>query len=141
MSNVHCMTIHKYIPDRMFGFCIDPAGMQVFFHLAVFEGGGVPPILGEMVEVHFDAAPNKTTDKAPRALSVVRTTPTFPIEGVVEMFDGHRGFGFVLGSDKVSYHLHTSEILEKRIPRKGQSVSFFPGTRQGRPRACHVKVC
>jgi len=57
------------------------------------------------------------------------------------MFDAQRGFGFVVGEDGVSYHLHTSEILDHKIPLKGQTVMFFPGVRQGRPRACHVKVC
>lgn len=79
--------------------------------------------------------------RAPRAVRVERVLAPVTLEGVVDMFDAHRGFGFVLGEDGVSYHLHTSEILDNRLPVKGQTVLFFGGLRQGRPRACHVKVC
>jgi cold shock CspA family protein len=155
------MRVHKYIPDRLFGFCEDESGKQVFFHLAVFHPGdaGVkpcskclsagcswvdappPPILGEEVEVTIDVSGTAQEGKAARALHVERVHAPKAIEGTVDMFDGQRGFGFVMGEDGVSYHLHTSEILDKRIPRRGQTVMLFAGTRQGRPRACHVKVC
>lgn len=155
------MKVHKYIPDRLFGFCVGADGSQVFFHLATFHPGEAvikrckncsttgcswvdappPPILGEEVEVTLDPESQVQESRAPRAARVERVAEPRLIGGVVDMFDGHRGFGFVLGDDGVSYHLHTSEILDKRIPRKGQTVMLFPGTRQGRPRACHVKVC
>jgi hypothetical protein len=32
-------------------------------------------------------------------------------------------------------------LLEGRIPRVGQIVMFYGGTRQGKPRACHVRIC
>ena len=155
------MRVHKYIPGRLFGFCVDGEGAQVFFHLATFHPGDAkikrcrkcskgscnwvdtppPPILGEEVLVTLDQDEPKQAGKAPRAARVERVEPPTILEGVVDMFDGHRGFGFVLGEDGVSYHLHTSEITDRRIPRKGQTVMFFSGRRQGRPRACHVKVC
>lgn len=155
------MKVHKYIPDRLFGFCVDGAGGQVFFHLASFHPGDAivkrcancpssgcswvdtppPPILGEEVDVTLDESVPTQEGRAPRAVRVERVAQPKALEGIVDMFDGHRGFGFVVGEDGVSYHLHTSEILDRKIPRKGQTVMFFPGTRQGRPRACHVKVC
>ena len=161
MSTPLRMRVHKYIPDRLFGFCVDDAGEQVFFHLATFRPGTTtgkrcskctqqgctwvdappPPILGEEVDVTVDATNPPQTGRAPRAVRVERVTTPVAVEGIVDMFDAHRGFGFVVGEDGVSYHLHTSEILDNRIPVKGQTVLFFGGTRQGRPRACHVKVC
>lgn len=161
VTNPIRMRVHKYIPDRLFGFCVTDEGEQVFFHLAAFHPGDAqvkrcrncpttgcswvdtppPPILGEEVMVTVDSGGDAQEGRAPRAVKVERVTPPKAVEGVVDMFDGHRGFGFVLGEDGVSYHLHTSEILDRRIPRKGQTVMLFPGTRQGRPRACHVKVC
>jgi cold shock CspA family protein len=155
------MRVHKYIPSKLFGFCIDPESKQeVFFHLGSFRPGHQPvekrclfcssdgcswlkapppPILGELVEVEVDLSAGK--DKAPRAERVTRIGMIKVVEGKVDTFDAHRGYGFVQGDDDLSYHLHKSEILEGRIPTVGQTIVFFAGTRQGRPRACHVKVC
>lgn len=161
MSTPSHMRVHKYIPDRLFGFCVDDSGNQVFFHLAVFHPGAAtikrcrkcpsegcswvdappPPILGEEVEVTLDSTNPPPEGRAPRATRVERVSEPSAVEGLVDMFDAQRGFGFVVGEDGVSYHLHTSEILDHKIPLKGQTVMFFPGVRQGRPRACHVKVC
>ncbi len=161
MSTPSRMRVHKYIPDRLFGFCVDGDGEQVFFHLATFHPGTSvskrcskcpiqgctwveappPPILGEEVDVTVDASNPPQPGRAPRATRVQRVTDPLAVEGIVDMFDAHRGFGFILGEDGVTYHLHTSEILDNRMPVKGMTVIFFGGTRQGRPRACHVKVC
>lgn len=162
VSSAVKMRVHKYIPSKLFGFCkaLD-SDREVFFHLGAFQPvkqsvekrcslcprGGCsllstppPPILGEVVtvEVDFDAG---EPGKAPRADKVTRTEPARAVEGKVDTFDVHRGYGFVKGDDGLSYHLHKSEILDGKIPTVGQTVMFFAGTRQGRPRACHVKVC
>ena len=42
------MRVHKYIPDRLFGFCVDDNGDQVFFHLATFHPGVVTSNLFEL---------------------------------------------------------------------------------------------
>jgi cold shock CspA family protein len=157
------MRIHKYIPDRMFGFAIDASGKEVFFHLGGFDPGAVwithprckvcrhlsncgwiqsppPPILGEDVEVLLD--PNQEdSGKAPRASRIIRRVGPPVMYGTVETFDSQRGYGFVRGEEGEIFHLHASEILDKRIPVPGQTVMFFAGVRQSRPRACHVKVC
>ena len=157
------MTVHKYIPDRMFGFVIDLAGHEAFFHLGCFDPGAVwmahnkcevcphsgcswissppPPILGEEVEVTVDPHLLLIPGKAPRATKVTRLVGPPALFGTVDTFDSHRGYGFVRGEDGFSYHLHSSEILDGRIPRPGQGVMFFGGVRNVRPRACHVKVC
>lgn len=159
------MRVLKYIPDRMFGFVVDDSGQEVFFHLGSFDPGSVwltpslctschysgsclwasfppPPILGEEVDVVLDTRPAKDADKAPRAVKVARRVGPPTMTGVVDTFDPQRGYGFVKGEeDGVSYHLHSSEILDGRIPRPGQRVMFFAGLRTGKPRACHVKVC
>lgn len=153
--------VHKYIPEKLYGFVVDmEKNTQVFFHLGVFRPGTVltpskpplcrrglctwpefaPPILGEPVRITL-ASPALVSDKAPRASQVDRITSPKPLSGVVESFDAHRGFGFILGEDGTSYHLHKSEIQESRVPLQGQIATFFAGLRQGRPRACHVKLC
>lgn len=155
------MRVHKYIPDRLYGFTADGEGHQAFFHLGSFDPGPPvdsppfcsscpisgctwnhappPPILGELVEVDVDF--DKGGGRAPRASKVRRVNPPKIGYGKVETFDPVRGFGFVQDNHGVSYHLHKSEILDGRIPLTGQRVTFYAGVRQGKPRACHVKVC
>lgn len=162
MPPVHKMVVHKYIPDKLFGFAIDPfTGRQAFFHLGAFipgrseerqgcpqcPGHGCswvsappPPILGEEVLVEVDLEGGED-GRAPRATRVERLTKPLALIGQVDTFDPHRGFGFITGGDGESYHLHNSEVIDRRIPVTGQTVVFFGGVRQGRPRACHVKVC
>ena len=156
------MRVHKYIPERLFGFTIDEAGLQVFFHLGAFNPGEPqkehprcsscrrdgctwvlappPPILGERVNVTADLDTVDAT-KAPRATRVIRLEPTIAVRGEVETFDAQRGYGFIKGENGTSYHLHKSELLGGRIPRTGQMVMFYAGMRQERPRAVHIKVC
>ena len=154
------MRVHKYIPDRLYGFAADEGGREVFFHLGAFDPGPrlnpascvscplagcawsqtpPPPILGELVEVQVDLD-QQPEDRAPRADKVRRLGEPDPHHGMVETFDALRGFGFVKDGE-VSYHLHKSEVVEGKIPLAGQKVSFYAGRRQDRPRACHVKVC
>jgi len=156
------MRVSKYVPARLYGFTMDQdSGQQAFFHLGAFQPGSgwmehrrcrecprqgcswvnpPPPILGELVrvEVNLDSG---EVGQAPKATRVERITAPIAIEGIVEAFDVSRAFGFAMGDDNIAYHLHKSELLEDRIPIVGHKVMFFAGTRQGRPRACHVKVC
>jgi len=142
------MEVHKYIPSRLYGFVKGEDGREVFFHLGVFKPGAFPtdppppPILGEpvLVEVGTQDSPDNRPGKAPRALSVVRVQEPVQFVGIVETFDTHRGYGFIVGEDGISYHLHNSEVLDGRTPLAGDRVRFYAGTRQGRPRACHVNV-
>jgi len=156
------MRVLKYIPDKMYGFCRDDdSDLEVFFHLGSFRPGepvvaarcpgcsgpprcsitedAPPPILGEPVMV--DSELREPGGKAPRASRVERLRTPRMVVGVVESFDPQRRYGFVLGSDQVSYHLHESEVVDGRLPMTGRHLVFFPGLREGRPRACHVKVC
>jgi len=156
------MWVTKYLPEKLYGFCQDGAGFEVFFHLATFQPGAdlqapakcvhcpgqphcqealtaPPPILGEAVLVTVES--EGTPGKAPRATRVVRTSPPVLLLGTVESFDPGRRYGFLHGTDQVSYHLHQSEITDGRLPLVGTQATFFPGVREGRPRACHVKVC
>lgn len=161
MPNECRMRVSKYIPERLYGFCQDDTGFEVFFHLASFQPGpdivlvkcsrcpgsprchigtqAPPPILGEFVLVTFDAVEGQ--QRAPRASKVVREAHPQRILGTVETFDTDRRYGFVKGMDQVAYHLHQSEVLDGRLPLAGKKVVFFPGVRENRPRACHVKVC
>lgn len=156
------MRVTKYLPEKLYGFCRGGVEAEVFFHLATFQPGAdllasakcarcpglphcqesltaPPPILGEEVQVTFEH--DGTSGKAPRATLVVREKPPVLMLGTVESFDAVRRYGFLLGTDQVSYHLHQSEITDGRLPLKGTQATFFPGVREGRPRACHVKVC
>jgi cold shock CspA family protein len=154
--------ISKYIPDKLYGFATDSNDYQIFFHLGSFHPGEnwsipskchscshkscnvllgpPPPILGEEVEVLVNQQ-EQLPNKALKAEKVSRIQVPKPIQGTVEIFDHHRGFGFVKGDDNQSYHLHKSEFLDNRIPRIGQVMLFYGGIRQGKPRACHVKIC
>ena len=156
------MRVHKYIPERLYGFVQDEAGRQVFFHLGSFMSGQAPgmemacascttsgctwaempapPILGEEVDVDVDFE-DSLDERAPRAVRVLRVNTPTPLRGVVEIFDPLRGFGFIRTPSGESYHLHKSEVIEGRLPVVGRRVSFYGGLRQGKPRACHVKVC
>ena len=155
------MRVLKYLPDKLYGFCRDDNGFEVFFHLANFQPGSdiettrcrkcpgpprctlsldaPPPILGEEVRVVCEAG--EPGGKAPRAESVARLVVPRMIVGEVESFDAQRRYGFAMGSDRISYHLHESEVVDGRLPVAGRQIVFFPGLREGRPRACHVKVC
>lgn len=159
------MRVVKYLPDKLYGFCQGDTGEgEVFFHLAVFQPGGdiqplhcphcpehlsceqnvaaPPPILGEVVTVAYDPHPlGEDAKRAPRASYVQREHTPSRVLGVVESFDPVRRYGFALGDDQVSYHLHQCEIIDGKLPLMGDTVAFFPGLRAGRPRACHVKVC
>lgn len=152
------MQVIKYIPDRMYGFLLsDTDAQEVFFHLRVFRPlsewppifkcagcktscqwgeSPPPPILGEWVDVELDTSSDK-----PRASKIWRKKIPTPLNGNVETFDAARGYGFIQGADSITYHLHRCEIVEGRIPLTGQSLMFYAGQRQGKPRACHVKVC
>ena len=148
------LRVAKYIPDRMYGFLQDEQGNEVFFHLRVFrptpEGlkssilrpgqeleTPPPPVLGELVQVEMD-----TESDRPRASKVIRLTLPTLAYGKVDAFDAARGYGFIHGNDaeQTSYHLHRCEVLEGRMPLPGQKVEFFVGERQGKPRACHIKI-
>ena len=165
MSQPLRFSVTKYIPDRLFGFATSDTGQQVFFHLGAFNPQFGPPeiprcekcpregctwastppapILGEPVEVLLDDAHPQEPEEghAPRAVRVTRLTKPLALTGMVETFDAQRGYGFVRGSDGISYHLHRSEIIESRIPLPDQTVMFYAGVRENRPRACHVRVC
>ena len=158
------MRVHKYIPDKYYGFAIDPTlDKQVFFHLVTFNPGEIqtpsptrcskcpipgctwpdtdpPPILGEPVMVELAGGADKM-GKAPKAKRVTRVQAPHPMMGHVDTFDAHRGYGFIAGDDGVPYHLHRSEVLDGKLPYQGRTVMFFAGIRMDRPRACHVKVC
>jgi len=155
------MRVHKYIPERMYGFAEDDTG-EVFFHLRVFQPGTVwdhptkcqscqvegcvwsdappLPIVGEEVEVIMDES-QTTRQQAPRASRVSRVATPMAGQGQVETFDANLGYGFIRGFNGESYYLHRSEVQEGRMPLAGQIVMFYIGTRKGRPRACHVKIC
>lgn len=148
----------KYIPSKLFGFARGQ-GFDVFFHLGNFHPGPSveqivfcdscpgclvttdppPPILGELVDVQVDIT-QSTEGKAPRASRVDRVAVSDLLLGTVETFDSRRGFGFMM-SEGISYHLHESEIIDGRMPLAGEQVLFYPGLREGKPRACHVRVC
>ena len=140
------MKVYKYIPNKMYGFAIDNDDFQVFFHLGQFKpfsGNGLamvvqpPPILGEPVMVSFYPSEN---GRAPKGISVERGILPKSIMGIVESYDSTRGYGFIMGEDSISYHLHNSEILNNRYPLQGEKVKFYAGLRMGKPRACHIEV-
>lgn len=142
------MKVHKYLPDKLYGFCVGDEGDQVFFYLSVFtdkrEGGRfIPPILGEHVEVTYQEKMT-TNGEAPRAQQVVRVTAPKQKMGIVDGFDVGHGYGFIEGDDAQKYYMHRSEVMDGRLPLKGQRVAFYVGDQQPcpdkRPRACHITI-
>lgn len=137
------MRILKYLPKQLFGFAVDEGGKQVFFHIRAFKWGEflhkVPPIIGEEVDVEFDATvtPN---GKAPRARLVQRVDAPKAAYGVVEDFNEQRGYGFIKTDDGRSHYLHRTEMTDGRLPMPGMRCTFFEGFRQGRTRACYVTL-
>jgi len=137
------MSIHKYIPQKFYGFAVDNHGIQVFFHLENFNTNGTtpPPIVGELVDVEVDLQSGVSPGgKSPKAEKISRVQEPRQVQGVVHTFDAERGYGFISGNDGVYYHLHRSEVLGGKFPMAGQTVRFYVGIRQNRPRACHIEV-
>lgn len=139
------MRIYKYLPKKLYGFAINSSDFQVFFHLGQFKPlvkdlstPPPPPILGEPVLVTYYES--STEGKAPKAISVERMQTPKRITGIVDSYDNSRGYGFIVGEDGKKYHLHNSEILNGRYPLQGDTVKFYTGLRQGKPRACHIEV-
>lgn len=137
------MHILKFVPRQLYGFAVDEEGKQVFFHIRAFVWGEFttrpPPIVGEPVEVEFDASilPN---GKVPRARNVHRVSEPRISFGIVEEFHEKNGYGFIRTSDGRSHYLHRSEMSDERLPMSGMEVTFFEGYRQGRTRACYVTI-
>lgn len=137
------MHVLKYVPRQLFGFTVDEAGQQVFFHIRAFNWGGLsthpPPIIGEEVDVEYDAS-ILSNGKAPKARHVHRLSEPRASYGTVEDFNEQRGYGFIKTDDGRSHYLHRSEMTDGRLPMPGMGVTFFEGHRQGRTRACYVKL-
>jgi len=129
-----------YTPAKLYGFCQAEGGPQVFFHAGVFTGSPPPAILGEPVEVEYDARPGRGEGSAPRATLVRRLVVPVLCVGTVTRFDEAQGWGFLRDGNGVAYHLHRSDVRDGRLPVLGSSVAFYPGIRRERPRACHVEV-
>ena len=141
------MRVEMYSPGKLYGFC-EAVGLRVFFHQEAFQAGrwpnldnelGPPPILGEEVDVEYPSS-EPDSSKAPRASSVVRVEAPIQVVGVVDTFHADNGWGFANGDDGESYYLHRSEVEDGRLPMVGQQVTFFRGHKNGRPRACFVRV-
>jgi cold shock CspA family protein len=158
------MRVVKYIPNRLFGFVMDTNdGVEVYFHLGDFDPKGPwpgvvphncprvpakpfnwtspPPILGEPVEVILRTPNVVDYARAPKASRVTRIEAPVFLHGQVDSFNPQHGYGFVNGSDGVSYYLHVSEMLEGHFPKTGDNIMFFAGSKQGKNRACHAHIC
>ena len=137
------MRVLKYLPKKLFGFVVDEAGQQVFFHIRAFKWGEFPttppPVIGEEVEVEYDPD-GSSNGKAPKARTVTRLHEPRASFGTVEDFNEQRGYGFIKTEDGRSHYLHRTEMTDGRLPMPGMEVTFFEGFRQGRTRACYVSL-
>lgn len=136
------MRVCKYVPRQLFGFVVDVSGCQVFFHIRAFKWGAFPtyppPLIGEEVEVEYQ--PLTQEGQAPKARTVLRLSEPVASFGTVEDFNEKRGYGFIQTEDGRSHYLHRSEMTDGRLPMPGMEAIFFEGYRQGRSRACFVKL-
>lgn len=138
-ATTHTMLVYRYYPTQQYGFAQNAQG-EMFFHLSSFHdgGAGVPPILGENVLVDgVLGAPHRRPQRASR---VTRVTPPVAKTGRVLSYNHTSLYGFVQTPGGEVYHLHASEILEGRLPLVGDLIDFYHGTREGKPRACYVRV-
>ena len=130
------MRVDMYSIGHGYGFCMEESGPRVFFRVEDFDGrGGVLPIPGEPVEVQ-NLLPSE--GRSPRASAVRRLHVPTAALGTVLSFDVEKGWGFV-ECGGVTYFLHRSDLLEKFVPVVGSTLSFYPGIRRNKPRACYVK--
>lgn len=127
-------SVLKYIPQNLYGF-VQEGDRVIFFHLSVFKPGNsqtVPPIAGESVDVIF--APSG------KILAVCRSQDPVRSEGIVVSFDQKTGYGFIRTDSGKTFFLHRSEIIGGKLPIPKQKVSFYEGSRNGKPRACYVEI-
>ena len=137
------MRVLKYLPKQLFGFAVEESGHQVFFHIRAFNWGSFPthppPVVGEEVDVDYDPG-GLSNGKAPKARHVHRVTEPRASYGVIEDFNEQRGYGFIKTDDGRSHYLHRTEMTDGRLPMAGMECTFFEGFKQGRTRACYVKL-
>ena len=136
------MQVDKYLPDKLYGFtALD--GDQIYFHVAVFDYSGwtaPAPIVGEPVDVEYDPT-SAREGKVARATKVTRVQEPKLCQGIVDSFDGDRGWGFVIPSAGGPHvFLHRSEVMHGRLPMSGQSVRYYEGQRGDRLRAVYVEI-
>jgi len=158
------MIVYKYLPDKMYGFVQDTERRTAFFHVGSFYPGSwvkhpycescnqlncdwplipPPPIAGEevIVELEFDLEKYSEDIIPPRSSKITRIHTPKPLRGIIKSFDNQRGYGFIIDSFNSDHYVHKSDIIDHRIPVIGQQVMFFPGTRDTKTRACHVRLC
>jgi cold shock CspA family protein len=133
------MTVYRYYPQQQYGFARCSQG-EMFFHLSSFHDGGtgIPPLLGESVLVEGVLGP--THRRSLRAARVTRLIPPVALVGEVVSYNHNNRYGFVLTPNGDAYHLHTSEVLDGRLPLVGDRVHFYHGLREEKPRACYVRI-
>jgi len=90
------------------------------------------------VDIEFDADIVRGT--APRATQVQRRVQPLKLEGRVKSFESAKGWGFLLGEDGIECFLHRSDVIDGKIPIRGQRVVYYRGTKLGKPRAFYVEV-
>ena len=133
------MQVDLYSVDQGYGFCLPLQGgtPRVFFRVEDFcrlDMEGPLPISGEKVEVPevIEGVPS------PRARTVLRVDKPVLQSGRVKSFDSNKGWGFIEAASGV-FFLHRSDLRDPFLPVIGTAVSFYPGIRRDRPRACYVR--
>ena len=134
------LRVDLYSMVNGYGFCVPldtGSSTRVYFRVEDFVrlGPGEPlPITGEQVEIP-ELIPGE--GKSLRASAVLRTSTPPRLQGTVKSFDAVKGWGFVECGPEV-YFLHRSDLVVVFTPVIGSEVTFYGGTKKGRPRACYV---
>jgi cold shock CspA family protein len=118
-----------------YGFCVE-GDLRAHFRIEDFvrENAADPlPICGELVEAEIV----ERGDGRYRAVSLRRLTRPQRLWGRVKSFDGNKGWGFITSGGE-TYYLHRSDLIAPFFPVVGLEVTFFPGEKNGRSRACYV---
>ena len=130
------MKVDMFSVTNGYGFCSSKEGLRVFFRVEDFIKNSPEepqPILGEPVEVQKIVS----TEGSPKAVGVVRIdTPKIEV-GEVKSFDSTKGWGFAESSLGI-FFIHKSDFIEPFIPVIRSRITFYPGNKRGKRRACYI---
>lgn len=130
------MKVDMFSVTNGYGFCSSEDGLRVFFRVEDFIKNSPEepqPILGELVEVQKILS----TEGSPKAVGIIRQNKPKIEVGEVKSFDSTKGWGFAESASGI-FFIHKSDFMEPFVPVIRSNISFYPGTKRGKRRACYI---